>query len=105
MEVTKGLQELTSGMGTGQDVSLLSQRRLIKHMSVKTEPCLCRCMRLDQVSPGRISFPFGSPHFTSSHAGSLLTYIFARWREKGVHLFGERMQVQLLTSSVSEVLV
>lgn len=55
--VAEGLQELTYGMGTGHDVSLLSWRLLIKHMSVKTEPCLCRCVRLDQASHGRISFP------------------------------------------------
>lgn len=62
-EFAKGLQELTCRMGRGQDVSLLKKGLIIKHMSVKTELCLCRCVRLDQGSPERIPFHTSSPHF------------------------------------------
>lgn len=81
--------EWTCGMGTEQDVSLLSWRLLIKHMSVKTQQCLCRCVRLDQDSHGRISFPTSSPHFTSSSAGPPPLYVSARLRKKGLYVFRE----------------
>lgn len=61
-------------------------------MSVKTEPCLCRCVRLDQGSPERISFPTSSPHLTSSSAKALLSCVSSRPRGKDIHLFGERTQ-------------
>lgn len=49
-----------------------------------------------------------SPHFTSSSAGPPPLYVSAGLREKGVHLFGERSQVQqctLLALNVIRVLV
>lgn len=61
-------------------------------MSVKTEPCLCRCVLLDQGSPERISFPTSSPHLTSSSAKPLLSCVSSRPRGKDIHLFGERTQ-------------
>lgn len=73
-------------------MSPLRQRLIIKHMSVKTEPCLCRCVRLDQGSPERISFPTSSPHLTSSSAKALLSCVSSRPRGKDIHLFGERTQ-------------
>lgn len=72
VHVAGELMGLTCKTRTEQDVLLLSRRLLIKHMSVKTEQCLCRCVRLDQHSLGSIPFPTSSsPHFTSSTAGRL----------------------------------
>lgn len=89
------LQDLTGVFGTGQDVSPPSWRLFIKPMSVKTEPCFRRCVRLDQDSHGRICFSIRSPYFTLHSAGSPPLYVPDLLGQKGAHLFGQRILLHL----------